>query len=166
MALKNIVKKKVIKINPPIIRRIAAFIIDLLILEFFIVSPFASFISKIAPANESITQMTQSLYNDHKAAELLTAVILMIGVFAFAYFTLLEYLLGQTIGEILLNITVESTNGELSLFQAMLSNLFILPIFPFILLWVIDPLLLVFTKYQQTLSQFISKTASVMRYEV
>ena len=57
-----------------------------------------------------------------------------------------------------MGLYVVSETGKLSLSQIMLRNLALLPFFPFIALWVIDPGFMMFTKTQRRLSDVISRT--------
>jgi hypothetical protein len=57
----------------------------------------------------------------------------------YLYFVLFEYLLGQTPGMMLLSLRMEGNSG---IFAVMLRNSFIFPVLPFILLWVIEPIMI------------------------
>ena len=70
----------------------------------------------------------------------------------------------QTIGKMLMKIYVVSDTKTLNPWQLLVRNLVFIPIFPFVLLWLIDPLFMFFTKTNQRLSEILSKTRVVEKY--
>ena len=60
-----------------------------------------------------------------------------------------------------MNIAVMSELGELTLWQCILRNIVVLPFFPFIILWVVEPIYL-FTQGRRLLER-LSKTRTVQR---
>lgn len=83
-------------------KRTASFVLDLLLLRFIILAPLVSFTDRIG-------------------------VLWIIALLVLAYFTLFEYLLGQTPGMRIMNINA----GELKLRQALVRNLPFFPVLPF-----------------------------------
>ena len=76
-----------------------------------------------------------------------------------------EGLLRQSIGKIFTNIYVVSETKELKLWQLLVRNLFLIPFFPFVLLWIVDPAFMFFTKDNKRLSEILSKTKVVEKYQ-
>ena len=160
----NLPKQRIFTGPALIWKRIAAFIFDLFIIEFVLAFPFQSIIKRIIPKDISYSAAYRLFSTNTQYTKLLTMVMIMLSLLALFYFTILEYKLGQTIGKILLNIKVVSENKELKFWQCIARSLFLLPVFPFFLLWVIDPLYLFFNKKGQRLSEFLTKTKVVEDY--
>ena len=65
----------------------------------------------------------------------------------------MQYRFRQTLGMMMFNIKIESLNKEIGIMQLIVSNLMLLPVFPFLLLWIIDPIYSIFNKNSQRLTQ-------------
>ena len=135
----------------PAWKRMVAFIIDVLVIEFLLLYPF--------------TRIAKEAFG---SADFSTAIISSAGIgiiFAAAliyllYFTLLEYSVGQTIGKILMKCTsVNMKNKQMNFWQALGRNLFIIPFVPFIFLWVLDPIFIILKK--RSLSEIFTKTKTI-----
>jgi len=129
-------------------KRTLAFLVDLVVID-FILSPFESLVQNISPA---------SILTFEASSKLIWLIIIMSFV-ALLYFVMFEYKLQQTIGKMIFNLYVVSDKGELKLWQAVGRSIFIFPIFPFILLWIIDPIYLIFRKIR--LSESLTKTITL-----
>jgi AcrR family transcriptional regulator len=70
------------------------------------------------------------------------AAAIVLAMLALAYFMLFEYIFGQTIGMMIFNIQAENV----TLWRAFVRNAYLLPVFPFPILWIIEPLHLLFLK--------------------
>ena len=144
-------------------KRILAFFIDILIVAVFVLFPFASLFEKILPKDYSFSEMLSLLssteYTGYALSIYLASSILML-----LYFYLLEKRMGQTIGKKLLNIYVVSDNNDLKRWQLLVRNLVFIPVFPFDLLVIADPLFMIFTKTGQRLSEILSRTKVVEKY--
>ena len=57
-----------------------------------------------------------------------------IGLIVLLYFSLLEHFVGQTIGMRVVGIRT----GTKTFYQAVIRNLFVVPLFPFNVLWIIE----------------------------
>ncbi|MBU1201419.1 MAG: RDD family protein [Nanoarchaeota archaeon] len=132
-------KGKVLKQDASIFKRLFAFILDILIINIVIISPFQKVFLKLINPNSSILEMAQQL----QGASSLYSSIFFIVLLSLAYFTFFEFKLLQTPGMMIFKMKVDQ---ELSFGKAILRNLFIIPIFPFYILWVIDPIHLLFRK--------------------
>jgi uncharacterized RDD family membrane protein YckC len=86
--------------------------------------------------------------------------IFIIFVLAMLYFIFFEYYLGQSLGQMFFDIKIQSKDDNITLMQAFLRNCFILPIFPFYILWVIEPLYLVF--YKERLTERLTGTSTII----
>ena len=135
-------------------KRLLAFILDLMIINIIIVSPFRPLLQKLLPST-SMQESIELLYSTPGSTSALITVTIVMALLILLYFIILERRLGQTIGKILFNIYLKPNKGAITFWQALISNLTLIPFFPFILLWVIDPLYLVFGKTNQRLMEQI-----------
>jgi uncharacterized RDD family membrane protein YckC len=74
----------------------------------------------------------------------------------YMYFVLFEYLLGQTPGMMCLRIKIFS-DGTLK--TMLLRNMFIIPVFPIILLWIIEPIMIAARK--RTMLEMLTDSRSL-----
>ena len=152
----NLPKQRTMLINSGFVRRTIAFFIDLLVIQFVIISPFRELLKRMVPV-ESFREAYSTL-GANGSAPAIYAISFFIAVMIFLYFTFSEYIAGQSIGKKVMGLYVVSETGSLLLSQVMLRNLALFPFFPFIALWVIDPGFMMFTKTQRRLSDVISRT--------
>jgi len=152
----NLPKTKVLQVQGAFTRRCIAFFIDLIIIQLVIISPFREIMKRIVPAGsfkESYLMLSAA-----GASSAIYAVSFFIALMIFIYFTFTEYIAGQSIGKKIMGLRVVSETEKLSLSQVILRNLAMLPFFPFIALWVIDPGFMMFTKTQRRLSDILART--------
>jgi uncharacterized RDD family membrane protein YckC len=143
-------------------KRLLAFIIDIMIINFVILFPFRRLFQKIVPSSLGFKETFEAV----NAPELNSVIVLMSifsAILMVLYFVLLEGKLRQSIGKILTGIYVVGEAKELRLWQLLVRNLFLVPFFPFILLWVVDPAFMLLTKDNKRLSEILSKTRVVER---
>ncbi len=156
-------KKKTFKGPALIWKRALAFFIDFFILNFIVLFPFKGLFEEIVPASLSFKETLDFFSNQ------LSSLVVTISIFAaismILYFTILEGKTGQSIGKIFTNIYVVSETKELTFWQLLVRNLFLIPFFPFILLWILDPAFMLFTKDNKRLSEILSKTKVVENYQ-
>ncbi len=166
----NLPKKRIFVGNASLWKRAAAFVLDLFILDFFVFGFYDSLLKKIVPNSDDFISLYRSFQVDDNIAFVLTLLMLIITLLALAYFVLLDYLIGQTFGKMLLGIRTVSVRdsskfGQVGFFQSLLRNMFIIPAVPFIFLWVIDPLYIFFNHDKQRFSEWLSRTKSIEVYE-
>jgi len=147
-------------------KRLLAFVADLLIINLVLFFPFKRILQKAIPEFSNYSEAYSYLSANQGYTATLTIVSLVMALLALLYFTAMEYKIGQTPGKILFNIYIVSEMKGKAIWQFIVRSLFIIPVFPFILLWVIDPLFLFFTKTNQRLSEILSKTRTVQSYLV
>jgi len=87
-------------------------------------------------------------------------IVFIIFILSMLYFTFFEYYLSQSPGQLLMKIKVES-DKDIGFFKSLLRNIYLLPLFPFYLLWIIEPLYLIF--YKERLLEKITNTRTVMQ---
>ncbi len=134
----------------PISRRVLAFITDLLILDVIVLAPFQQLLARSG-------QAYKALLTTSPLPPLLMATSAVIGLLALAYFSLFEYVLGQTPGMLLLGISVEHA----TLAKAFLRNSYFFPVFPFPLLLLIEPFYLLARK--ERLLELLTRTRTVQK---
>ena len=131
-------------------RKLGAFVFDFLIVDFILLYPFTGIAEKISSIDASFITFQGPLISLVFAA---AAIFIL-------YFALLEYATGQTIGKMLMKIkSIGLTGKRMSFWQALGRNLFLLPAFPFIFLWIIDPIFIIWKRI--SLSEMLTKTATV-----
>ncbi|MBD3163604.1 hypothetical protein GF323_00210 [Candidatus Woesearchaeota archaeon] len=158
----NLPKESTFKGPALIWKRAAAFAIDLLIIDFIIAFPFRSIMEKLIPAG-SFMESYSYISSNPKVAGILSLITLLIGILALLYFSILEYSQGQTPGKMLMRIKVEPVRDK-NFFAYLVRSMYMLIIFPFILLWVIDPLFMFFTQDRRRLSEILSGTKTTEVY--
>jgi len=130
-------------------RRLGAFVIDLLLFDFFILSPW----SLIVMEKFSFTGYDQ-MYSLLISSQTLLVTFYIVAVFMtlllICYFTIFQFILGQTLGMMLFKLRVVSLEGELSMGKCFFRNLFLIPFFPFSFLWAIEPIHLFFSSEGQS----------------
>ncbi len=152
-------------IGPALIwKRIAAFFIDLLMLNIVVLLPFRKILQSIIPENYSFSE-AYKLLSSTTSTGYITSVSIVMSIFAILYFYLLEKNMKQTIGKMLMKIYVVADDNARA-WQFLARNLVFIPVFPFILLLILDPLFMFFTKTNQRLSEILSKTRVVEMYSL
>lgn len=150
-------------ITAPLWRRLVAFIIDLLIMNLVIFSAFSSIFEPLA------SQSFREALRQETVSPVISVTLLVIGLLALCYMAFFEYMIGQTPGQIITRIEVISTNPHatenkektIPLSKAFLRNIFIIPAFPFILLWIVE--LVHYLFYKHRFLERITATTTVMR---
>ena len=147
-------------------KRGIAFLIDLLVIDLVIISPFKKYLESFIPTGGYSTAIDFFTKNV-EAAQTLTLITIMITIFVLLYFSILDSKIGQTLGKYLFGIYVKSEdNKPLSFWRCLLNNLHFIPFFPFIILWVVDPIHMFFSPKKQRLMQKFAKIVVVQKYMV
>jgi len=145
-------------------KRIAAFFIDITIINIFILFPFRSLFQSIIPKDYSFSEAYNLLSTSIDYTKFISSVSFVMLILVILYFLMMERRMQQTIGKMLMKIYVVSDNDSLKTWQLLARNLVFIPIFPFVLLWILDPLFMFFTKTNQRLTEILSKTRVVEKY--
>jgi hypothetical protein len=144
----NIPGKRVHIRDASLSRRLLAFLADLLILDFTVFSAFQS----IFATGVDWSTLFQGSFAFSSAMYAATVAMALLSL---GYFVVFEYLLGKTPGMSLLNIEVEN----ITLARAFVRNLLFIPLFPFTVLLVTEPVYLIFRKTR--LLEVLSGTRTV-----
>jgi uncharacterized RDD family membrane protein YckC len=145
-------------VNASLFKRFFAFVFDLLMIDLIILSPFRGILSGILPGN-AFSNAYSFVVENSRYATLLSMILLVVSVLAMVYFVALEKLLGQTPGKMIFNLHVVSETG--SVWAYVLRSLFVVPIVPFILLWLVDPVYIFFNEDHQRLTERLGRTKVV-----
>ncbi len=160
----NLPKEKTF-IGPALLwKRIAAFFIDLMIINLVVLLPFRRLFQSMMPKDYSFSEAYRLLSGSTDYTRFISSVSFVISVLIILYFLMLESKMSQSIGKMLMKIYVVSDNKFLKKWQLLTRNIVFIPIFPFVLLWVLDPLFMFFTKTNQRLTEILSKTKVVEKY--
>ncbi|MDP3918976.1 MAG: RDD family protein [Nanoarchaeota archaeon] len=147
--------KKKVGVPAPLWKRIIAYIIDILLIYFIILTPFMGKFKNENPSTltEIFASINMSLSGD---VLLITFIITLLTLFYWGY---LEYKFGQSVGKIIMRLGVISTikNQPLTFMQAIIRNVTKLST----LLIVLDTLYMIFKKSNQRYFEIISKTTVI-----
>lgn len=150
--------------NP--LKRITAFLLDFLLLYFIVIDSFASYFVKIFPKESASFKMSYSYALMHQATmmHLYYAIIAMMAIIWF-YFSFMQYKYSQTVGMMFFGLFVESTvSKELTFWQCAIRNIYLLPLFPIYLIWVISPIYYLFKGERMLEMLSKTKTTEVIKY--
>lgn len=173
----NLPEKRVFYGPAVLWKRVLAFIIDICILDIFVLSLLEGTVRKILGESSDYNAVIETLQRNPEYMQALTIIFALIVMLTLAYFVLLQYAAGQTVGAILLNIYVVQTGvveeksrekeyERAGFLQCILRNSFLIPVIPFILFWVADPLYYFFAKKNQRLSEYLSRTKVVEGFDI
>lgn len=138
----------------PVWRRFVSFLLDLLLIDLVLFTPFASFMPQELDLKGLLA---------HEAS-LPTGFLLaafFMGLIALLYFSLLEWVVAATPGMLLMGLVV---GGERTWGRCVLRNLFVIPIFPLTILWLVEPLHLLW--FKERLLERWSGTRTIVVVEV
>ncbi|MAG38722.1 hypothetical protein CMO90_01410 [Candidatus Woesearchaeota archaeon] len=150
-------KKRLLKRDAPILKRLASFIFDLLIINIIIISPF----QKVFPitTNSSLTEMIAQI--QQLVGTNIYISLFFISILILAYFTVFQLKLAQTPGMMLLKLKVE---GKLTIAKTILRNIFVIPFFPFFILWIVEPIHLLIRGHRFLEEVTKTKTIEEIKY--
>ena len=152
-------------IGPALIwKRIAAFFIDLMIINLVVLLPFRALFRSIIPKDYSFSEAYRLLGSSTDYTSFISSVSVVVSILVMLYFLMLEKKMSQSIGKMLMKIYVISDDKVLKTWQLLVRNIVFIPIFPFVLLWILDPLFMFFTKTNQRLTEILGKTRVVEKY--
>ena len=155
---------QVYEYTAPLWRRLLAFVIDLLIFDIFILSSWDSFIKKTFNA-EGYGSMVNLLMANSKLMRMFQLIGFFMTILILGYFVVFIWMFKQTPGMMLFKLKIVSEK-ELRVWQILVRNLFLVPFFPFSLLWIIDPLYYFFSSTGQRWTEKLSKTHVVQMYVI
>lgn len=140
-------KQRVYVKNAGISRRLFSFLLDILLLDMTVFSAFAAIVRGVTFDAVLAGNVPHAIY----------AVAAAMFLLAWTYFALFEWLFGQTVGMMLMKLSVENV----SLWKAFVRHCYFVPVFPFPLLWVIEPVHLLWKKVR--LLEIMTRTRTIER---
>ena len=144
-------------------RRIFAFIIDLLII-YLATSPLQSLVAKeIGLDNNLNINSLKEIFSEAElfgqSSSLIVSIAILIAIAGMIYWTLLEYLLKQSVGKMLMKIAIKSQASELRLWQVIVRNITkATSVTSLSILFLIDIIYMFFNQNRQRLTEVLSKT--------
>ncbi|MBL7051804.1 MAG: RDD family protein [Nanoarchaeota archaeon] len=132
--------------NVALWKRIIAYLIDLLVISFLIMTPLMRFTERPATFSEIFTSITST--------QTITVSIL-VSLLSLFYWAYLEYKFGQSVGKIIMKLSVKSTlRKKLSFTQTVIRSITKLST----ILIILDTLYMLYKKGNQRYFEIISKT--------
>ena len=114
-------------------KRIAAFFIDMLIINLVVLFPFRKLFQNIMPKDYSFAEAYKLLSSSADYTSYISNISFIMAILIIMYFLMMEKRMGQTIGKMLMKIYVASDNQDLKSWQLLTRSIVFIPIFPFIL---------------------------------
>jgi uncharacterized RDD family membrane protein YckC len=157
--------------NAGLVRRLLAFIADILILDFFVLDPFRSLFRSSLPSG-NFTEIYNFIMNNQAFMGQVYVSSVFMALVTIVYFAVMEWKFGQSLGKMIFRIYVVAEAGGrgrkpaegITFWQSLLRNLYLVPLFPFYLLIVIDPVYMFFNTKNQRLSEVLSRSIVVEKY--
>ena len=147
-----------------LLKRFISYFIDLFIINFVIIFPFQKIIKKIIPT-DSFSETYQYIQANPAVGNIIFFLYFIIGILMVVYFTFFEYTTQQTPGKMLMKQHIVKESGrELRFINYLVSNLTFIPFFPFILLWIIDPVYMIISPKNQRLMERLTRILVVEKY--
>ena len=116
-------------------KRVLAFLIDFIAIQFVIIGPFGKLFKNIFPQGSG-QEVREFITQNPEALNVLFTVTIFMTILVLFYFTMLQYKLGQTLGMMLLKIYVKSEKEKPTFFQILVSNITFAPVFhSFFIFW-------------------------------
>lgn len=148
-------------------KRAGAFIIDIALLDLVVFSPFKANLASLIAGADTYQKAFQMLTASQESLSALMMASFFITLLTISYFTILEWKLGQTVGKILFNLFLvqvpSKPDEKLSkpgFFQVLISNLSLVPFFPFVFLWPVEIISILFTN-----NRFMERAARIQLVE-
>ncbi len=142
-------------------KRMVAFVIDFIIIDIVIFSPFQGILARLLPVG-NIMEIQSSLASSPSLMNLVLGLLVIAGVLALLYFALLEYYLGTTVGKRLMHVYIAS-DKHLRFWQCIVRNAYFIPLFPLPVFWLIDPLAMRLSRDNSRFLERLSRTRTVER---
>ncbi|HII72736.1 TPA: RDD family protein [Candidatus Woesearchaeota archaeon] len=165
----NLPEKRVFIGNASLWKRVAAFILDILLLDLLVLGFYDSIIASIIDGAGSVKETVKHLQSSDSLSTVIVMLFFLLTLMVLAYFVLQEYMLGQTVGKMLLGLRVVAVGdgqiSDISFFQSLIRSMFIIPTIPFIFLWIVDPVFTFFNKEQQRFSEWLCRTKVIEVYQ-
>ncbi|MBN1156451.1 RDD family protein [Candidatus Woesearchaeota archaeon] len=160
----NLPKKRIYLGPASLIRRILAFVLDLFVIDIVIAGFFKGKISLMLPEAAGFSEVQTIMQSSQALIAQLSSIILAISLISLLYFSVMQAVLSQTVGMMVLNIYVMQQGKKIAaptFWQGIIRNIFVFPFFPFFVLWLTEPLFLIFSRSRMRMLEVLSKTVTV-----
>ena len=162
MARLNLPKPRLFLAPASPVKRALAFLIDLILIDFVLFFPFQMLFENKIPelsglSFSSITSITH-IVDRPEYSGLFAASAFAMGLLSILYFALLEYRLHQTIGKMVMNLSVISEMKETNFWQYLVRSILLVPVFPVLVMWAADIVYIFFNSRRQRLLEVLSRT--------
>lgn len=162
------IKKKTIIVNAPMWKRIVAFLIDYMILEFFILSPFNNLIENMINTN-SLEDIFAIFSGNSQNLHYFVYISIFMSIIAALYFIIMEKKWGQTIGKMIMkldimNLEVKSKKeaiGSIGFNKVLVRSIGILFLYIFPIITIADFIYAYFNKENQRWLEKATSTKTV-----
>jgi len=162
----NLPKKRSITVPASLLKRFVSYFIDFFILNIILI-PLRNTLELAIPSEGGLAQAMSFLQTNPAAGKILLFHSLVSGLVILLYFTYFEFKIQQTPGKMLMKIhIIPQGKTKLTFWHYLISNLTFIPTFPFIILWIIDPIYMIFSKQNQRFMEKITNILVVGKFEV
>ncbi|MBR9691924.1 RDD family protein [Candidatus Woesearchaeota archaeon] len=144
-------------------RRIFAFILDLIIINFLILAPFDRVFRKIIPSG-TVAEQLAFLQNNPQIMSLFSPLLVIMSILVIFYLSYFGYALKQTPGRMILGIYIVPER-KITFRNYLLSNITFVFAPIFIILWIIDFVYMITSPKSQRLMEKLNKILVVQRYK-
>ncbi len=167
-------------------KRLLAFIVDIVLLFSIILAPFGKAITTIIPNidNMSYSALNALMMNNNYYSYKISLLVFLASLITLSYFVLMDNKFGQTVGKMIFNIYVIKTpsvkemveakksgkqvkqytvNGKMDFKTAIIRNISVVPMFPFVILMLVDPITIFTDKNNR---RFLEKLSGTMTVEM
>ena len=144
-------------------RRAFSLLVDIVIINLVTSYPFSELSKKYFGEMTIAQAMT---IGEQIIPSIMYWAVFIISILALLYFTLFEYFLGQSPGQMLLrvkSVSIDAKKKKITFWRALISNCFILPYFPFFVLWIVEPIHLII--YKERFLEHITHTKTIHEFE-
>lgn len=153
-------KQRVATVPAPLFRRFLAFVLDMLVLDLAVTGPFRRLFLGLFGGG-SMADIQLIVESSRSLSLTVMALLLLLGILFLSYFAILEFTLGQTLGKRLFRLRVENDQKRKQPWQYVVRSMFVIPVFPFIILWVVDPIHMLFSMGGRRWTEKLSRTRVV-----
>jgi uncharacterized RDD family membrane protein YckC len=157
---------KDVEVPASIWKRIGAFLIDMVIVYVIVLFALGD---KILPPLDEAASFAETYAAMAESPGIADGVSFIFSTLMLVYYIMLEKKFGQSLGKMVVNIYIVPSLPDkqtVSGLQHLGRSMFLIPFFPFMLLWLFDPLAMFFTKDNQRLSEMLTKTRVIERKQI
>jgi uncharacterized RDD family membrane protein YckC len=154
------------EVSASVWKRLGAFLIDMAIVYGIVILSLGD---KVLPPLEEAASFAETYRAMAESSGIADGVSFIFSTLFFMYYMMLERKFGQSVGKMAVNIYVVPTmpdKKEMTGLQNLGRSAFLIPFFPFMLLWFVDWISIFFSKDNQRLSEMLSKTKVIEKKQM